>query len=52
MSKKGKLLAVLHRLSQIPLQQCKVLEVDISKALALTSDEELDFYYDKLVRRR
>lgn len=52
MSKKEKLLAVLHRLSQIPLQQCKVLDVDISKALALMSDEEIDFYYVKLVKER
>jgi hypothetical protein len=52
MSKKEKLLAVLHRLSQIPLQQCKVLEIDISKALAQTSDEEIDFYFKKLVKER
>lgn len=50
MSKKEKLLAVLYRLSQIPLQQCKVLDVDINEALAKISDEELDFYYNKLVK--
>ena len=52
MSKKEKLLAVLWKLSRIHNQERRVLDVDISKALALTSDEELDFYYDKLVRRR
>lgn len=52
MTKTDKLHAVLWKLSRIHNQERKILDVDISKALALTSDEELDFYYDKLVRRR
>lgn len=50
MAKKNKLLAVLLKLSRIPLQERKVLDIDIDEALAQISDEELDFYYNKLVK--
>lgn len=50
MSRKDKLLAVLWKLSRIPLQERKVLDIDIDEALAEISDEELDFYYNKLVK--
>lgn len=50
MSRKDKLLAVLWKLSRIPLQERKVLDIDIDEALAQISDEELDFYYNKLVK--
>ena len=50
MTKKNKLLAVLWKLSRIPLQERRGLDIDIEEALAQISDEELDFYYNKLVK--
>ena len=50
MTKKTKLIAVIWKLSRIPLQVRRVLDIDIDEALAKTSDEELDFYYYKLVK--
>lgn len=50
MTKKEKLMAVLWKLSCIHNQERKVLDIDIDEALAEISDEELDFYYYKLVK--
>jgi hypothetical protein len=50
MTKKNKLLAVIWKLSRIPLQERRVLDIDIDEALAKISDEELEFYYNKLVK--
>jgi len=49
MKRKKKLLAVLWKLSRIPLQERKVLNVDIDEALAQTSDELLELFYQKIV---
>lgn len=50
MTKRNKLLAVLWKLSRIHNQERRVLDIDIDEALAQISDEELDFYYNKLVK--
>lgn len=46
-----KMQAILYRLSQIPLQERKCLEVTAEEALRkCESAAELDFYYNKLVK--
>ena len=50
MSKKEKLLAVLWKLSRIHNQERRVIDIDIDEALARIIDEELEFYYNKLVK--
>lgn len=50
MTKKNKLIAVLWKLSRIHNQDRRVLDIDINEALAQISDEELEFYYNKLVK--
>lgn len=50
MTKENKLIAVIWKLSRISLQERRVLDIDIDEALAKISDEELDFYYYKLVK--
>lgn len=52
MKRKEKLLAVIWELHKIPLQERKVLDIDIDEALARTDDELLDFFYNKLVKER
>lgn len=48
-----KMQAVLNVLAQIPFQERKCVEIPAEEALAkVKSEEELDFYYEKLVRRR
>ena len=50
MTKRNKLLAVLWKLSRIPLQERRVLDIDIDEALARISDELLELFYQKIVR--
>ena len=46
-----KMQAILNRLSQIPLQEYKIMRLSAEEALAkVSSEEELDFYYNKLVK--
>lgn len=48
-----KMEAILGKLSQIPLQSIKLRTVSVHEALAkISSQEELDFYYNKLVERQ
>ena len=50
MTKKNKLLAVIWKLSRIPLQERRGLDIDIDEALAQISDELLELFYQKIVR--
>lgn len=51
MTARDKMKAILARLAQIPFQQTKCLNVDVDEALSIiTSAEELDFYYRKIVK--
>ncbi len=50
MTKKNKLIAVIWKLSRIPLQERRVLDIDIDEALAQISDELLELFYQKIVR--
>lgn len=48
-----KMQAVLNRLSRIPLQERKCLEIPAEVALAkCKSEAEVDFYYRKLVLQK
>lgn len=48
-----KMQAILAKLMQIPFQSAKLRTVSAHEALAkISSQEELDFYYNKLVERQ
>ena len=52
MNRKYKLMAIMWKLWLIPQQERKIYEIDMDEVLSRTSDEMLDFFYDKLVKER
>jgi hypothetical protein len=52
MTKIQKMQAILWKLSRIQGQERKIVEIDIEEAIARTSDEMLDLFYQKLVKGR